>query len=273
MKQFRKFILFFFVPFFLCGCLDVRQEIFVKRDGSGKIIETVMMSKAALKEINDIFSSFSAQKGKKRKKINIYDKEKLMADAAQYGPDVKYVSSKKMSTKTKEGYKVVYAFSDINNLKINQNPGDKTPKISKESKSDAPQENITFEFEKGDPSTLVVSFPSVTKPSKEKKEKVAIKDKEAEQKELNEVGEILKDLYIGITLKTEGEIVETNATYRDENRITILEMDFAKLLDNQSKFESFAKEEPQTVEETKEMLKNLPGFKVELSKKIVAKIR
>ncbi|MFH1830637.1 MAG: hypothetical protein ABH871_07670 [Pseudomonadota bacterium] len=272
MKQFKKIILFI-LPLFLCGCLEVKQEITVNKDGGGQIIETVMMSKSALKELNDFFSSFPAEKGQKTKKIDIYDKKKLEADAAQYGPDVKYVSSKMMNTKTKEGYEVVYAFSDINNLRINQNPGDKGPKTSKDAKSDTKQENITFKFEKGDPSTLIVSFPAPTKSSKEKKQKADKKDKEAEQKELDELREIFKDLYIGITIQTEGEIVETNATYRDGNKITVLEMDFGKLLEDQKNFESFAKKEPQTVEEAKEMLKNLAGFKVELNNKIVAKFR
>jgi len=268
-----KKLLFFFVPFFLCACLEVRQQIVVNKDGGGKIIETVMIPKAVLKELNDIFSSLGSEKGKKREKIDIYDKEKLVADAANYGPDVKYVSSKKMSTKTKDGYQVVYAFNDINNLRINQNPGDKGPKTSKDDKSDSEVENITFKFEKGDPSTLVINFPAMAKASKEKKQKVAKKDKAAEQKEIEEAREIFKDLYIGITVKPEGEIVETDATYRDGNKITLLEMDFGKLVQDAKKFESFAKKEPETVEETKALLKNLPGFKIELNKKVIVKFK
>ena len=266
-----KKLLLFFLPFFLCACLEVKQEITVNKDGGGKIIETVMMSKAMLKQLNDIFSGLGSEKGKKSEKIDLYDKKKLEGDTAQYGPDVKYVSSKKVSTKTKEGYEVVYAFNDINNLKINQNPGDKGPKTSKDEKSDAKVENITFKLEKGDPATLVINFPPMAKPPKEKKQKVAKKDKEAEKKEMDELREMFKDMYIGITIQPEGEIVETDATYRDGNKITMLEIDFGKLVQNEKEFETFAKKEPETVEETKELLKHLPGFKVELNRKVVVK--
>ncbi len=272
MKNIKR-ILLFIVPLVLCGCLEVKQNIVVNSDGSGKIIETVMMSKAMLKELNNIFSGLGSEKGKKREKIDIYDKKKLEADAAQYGPDVRYVSSKKLSTKTKEGYQVEYAFKDINNLRINQNPGDKGPKTSKDEKSDAKQENIMFKFEKGDPATLVVSFPPMVKPSKEKKQKSVRKDKEAEKKEMDEMRLMFRDMYIGITVEPAGDIVETDATYRDGNTVTLLEIDFAKLVENEKEFEKFAQKEPETVEETKTLLKNLPGFKVEMNRKVVVKFK
>lgn len=50
-------------------------------------------------------------------------------------------------------------------------------------------------------------------------------------------------------------------------------MDFSKLLQNEKEFETFAKKEPETVEETKELLKNLPGFKVEMNRKVTVKFR
>jgi len=268
-KQFLPFCLLFFV----CGCLEVSQEIHINKDGGGRIIERVMMAKAALKQLNAFFSSFPSDnksKAKKTEKIDMYDKKKLIADAKNYGPDVEYVSSKKVSSKTQDGYEVVYAFKDINKLRINQNPGDKGPKTS-DSKSEKKEENVTFNFEKGSPSVLTVNFPPMEKAKKEKKEKAAKKDKESTQKEVDQMREMLKDFYIGISVQLEGEIVETNATYRDGNKITLLEMDFNKLLSDEKQFESFAKKEPDTIEETKVMLKNLPGFKIELNRKVEIK--
>lgn len=268
----RKILLVPFLAFFLCGCFEVRQEIVINKNGGGKIIETFMMSKSVINQLNSLFSDLPSSKKQKSQKMDIYDKEKLKKDASNYGPDVKYVSSKKMSTKTKEGYQVEYAFKDINDLKINQNPGDKGPKASG-AKSNAQEENITFKFKKDDPAELIVSFPEKVKPKKEKKKKKVKKDKEAEQKEMEGAREMFKDFYIGITIRPEGEIVETDATYREGNTITILEMDFNKLLADEKQFESFAKKEPETIEETKTLLKNIPGFKVELNKTVVIKFK
>jgi hypothetical protein len=270
MKNHKRLFLFF-LAIFLCGCFEIRQEIVVNKDGGGKIIETLMMSKSIIKQLNEFFSDTSSSKKQKSQEMDIYDKEKLKKDASNYGPDVKYVSSKKMSTKTKEGYQVEYAFKNINDLKINQNPGGKGPKAPGAKSTE--EENITFKFEKGDPSTLVVNFPAKAKAPKEKKKKGVEKDKEAEQKELEGVREMFKDFYVGITIRPEGEIVETDAAYRDGNRITILEMDFNKLLADEKQFESFAEKKPGTIEETKALLKNIPGFKIELNKKITIKYK
>lgn len=256
--------------FFVCGCLEVSQDIHVRKDGSGSIVERVMMSKSALKQLNDFFSSFPSDKKSKPEKMDIYDKKKLVADAANYGPDVEYVKSKKLTSKTMEGYEVEYSFKDINALRINQNPGDKGPKKS-DSKQESKEENVTFHFEKGSPALLTVNFEGQSKPSKKEKQKAQKTSKEDEKKAIDQMREILKDFYIGITVQPEGEIVETNATYREGNKITLLEMDFNKLLSDEKMLETFAKKDPDTIEEAKDLVKKLPGFKIEPNKKVTIK--
>lgn len=268
--SYMKKVLPLLVFFLVCGCLDVSQEIHVNKDGSGRIIERVMMSKSALKQLNAFFSSFPSDKKSKPEKIDIYDKKKLIADAQNYGPDVEYVKSRKLSGKTKEGYEVEYSFKDINTLRINQNPGDKGPKKS-DSKANRKEENVTFHFEKGSPALLTVNFQGQAKPSKEEKRKAGKANKEDEKKAIDQMREILKDFYIGITVQPEGEIVETNATYREGNKITLLEMDFNKLLSDEKQLEIFAEKDPDSVEEAKALLRKLPGFKVEPNKKVTIK--
>ncbi len=255
------------LPLMMCGCFEVSHQIFVNTDGSGRVVERFTMSKAMIKQLDGIFSSLPSAKGSKSNKMDLYDRGKLKEDAKSYGPGVTYVSSKRVSTKTQEGYEVTYAFKDISVLRINQNPGDKGPVSSGAKSKNKKEENITFAFTKGTPARLTVMFPPKQKAPKDKK-KARAKDKAAQQKEMKEVGDILKDLYIGVTIHPEGRIVETDATYNENGTITLLEMDFEKLLGDEKHFRSFVRKEPETIEETKALLKNLPGFKVELNQKI-----
>jgi hypothetical protein len=260
--------MFMLLPFLLCGCLEVSHQIVVNKDGSGKIIERFAMSKAVIAQMNALFSSFPSADGKKEKPIDLYDKKKLKEDAANYGPGVTYVTSKRINTGTKEGYQVEYAFKDINKVRIDQNPSDKTPTAPDKSSS-SKQEPITFRFEKGSPATLTVVFPKeVKKPKKKRRSKEAGKTKAAQKKEADELREIFKDFYIGITVRPQGTIVDTNATYNEGGTVTLLEMDFKKLLTNEKEFQSFIKKEPETVEEAKALLKHMPGFKIELNREI-----
>ncbi len=269
MIRFGK-VLLILLPFFLCGCLEMSQEIFINKDGGGRIVEKFMMSTAAIEKLTGLFAAFPGAEGAKTKKTDMYDRKKLKADAAKYGPGVQYVSSRKLNTDTQEGYEVQYAFKDINTLRINQNPSDKGPKPA-DATSNAKQEDITFQFEKGNPATLTVIFPGKPDFTKEKKRTKDKRDKTAKKQATEEVREFLKDLYIGIKLHPEGKIVETDATYNEDGTITLLEMDFNKLLTDQKEFESFAKKEPESVEEAKALLKKLPGFKIELNEKVVIK--
>lgn len=272
MNRFTK-VLVILLPFLLCGCLEVSQKIIVNKDGGGRIIEKFMMSKQALKMISGFFNALPTAMGSKPSKqeaLNLYDKKKLMADAEKYGPGVKYLSSKMLSTDTKEGYEAEYEFKDITKLRINQNPSGKAPKPS-DATSTAKEENITFLFEKGKPAVLTVLFPGRTDFTKEKKNKGDKRDKTTKEKATDEMREALKDLYIGITVQPEGKIVETDATYNDGGTITLLEMDFKQLLSDDEQFKSFAKADPESVEEAKALLKKIPGFKVEMKDRVTVK--
>ncbi len=54
--------------------------------------------------------------------------EEARSRAGQYGPNVEFVSATPVKTETLGGYKALYAFKDINTLRINQNPKNKTGK-------------------------------------------------------------------------------------------------------------------------------------------------
>ena len=77
------------------------------------------------------------------------------------------------------------------------------------------------------------------------------------------MGQMFKDMKVTIAVEVVGTIEETNAEYRDGSRVTLMEMDFNKLLSDPAKFKALAKENPKTLQEAKVLLKGLDGVKVE----------
>jgi hypothetical protein len=262
----------------LSACFEVQTKVKVKPDGSGTIEEQVMISKEVLKELNEIFSGFAAlgeQKKKKEDEIVIYDKNKLKEEAINYGQGVKYVSSKKLREKDREGYRVKYSFKDINKVKLNQNPGDRAPQAPGEKGSDT-REDITFSLAQGSPAILKINFPitkSEAKKSKSKKARKTKKDKEVTPEELAEMERVLKDMRVVIDVYPQGEIIQTNAMYVDDNKITLMAIDFNQLLADSVRMKEFAQKEPETLEEAKKILKELKGMKIDLNEEITIKFK
>ncbi len=274
MKSVSKILLFLFLVSLTSGCLDVEMKLKLKPDGSGTIEETVLMSD----NIVAMFSSFTEMgDSTEESSFDLFDEEELKTEAAQMGEGVKYVSGEKITFDGKQGYKALYTFEDINKIKMDRDPSSKVPgdEMGMVSEEEESGEYFTFEFTKGDPSTLIINLP------KEEKTEVDVEEEEYEEETDSldtgglgdEMLEMFKDFRIGISLEVDGEIIESNATFQEDNNITLLEMNFGELFETPEKLNEFKKSNPDTFEETAELLKEIPGFKFELKEKVKVKFK
>ncbi|GAH89673.1 unnamed protein product, partial [marine sediment metagenome] len=78
---------------------------------------------------------------------------------------------------------------------------------------------------------------------------------------------------LSLFVEVEGRIVDTNATYRDGSKITIMEMDFGRLLEDEGTFQRLLTVNPQSIEETKKLAKGSPGIKVEPADEVQVRFR
>ncbi|MGA3086713.1 MAG: hypothetical protein ABSE95_18310 [Thermodesulfobacteriota bacterium] len=188
----------------------------------------------------------------------------------QFGPDVKFVSAIPLKTETMSGYKAIYAFKDINTLKVNQNPGNKTKKPGAGEENPAKEENILFKFVKGPVSTLTVTMPKNKEGKEVEVPKGEVQKKgEADPKAAEMAKTFLKDMGIRIALEIDGTILKTNATYRKKSELTIVDLNFGKLIENKNVFEKVIAADPKTIEEAKELIKGIEGLKMEMANPIV----
>jgi hypothetical protein len=272
----------------LAGCLQSNTVITVKPDGSGTIEETFLMSKEFIQQMEAMMQQMAdqmgaAQKGSQdksaKKTFDMFDESKLRNKASDMGIGVTYVLGKKVTTERLEGYRAVYAFKDINKVKLNQNPGESVPSGPGETgdTSEKKKEYVEFRFTKGKPSTLTIRMPSA-KPDPQKKETPGdVKNDEPDEQQAEKMMEQMKmmfqDMKIAMAIDVRGSIVETNATHVEGSRITLMEMDFGKLIQVPEKFREFSLSQPETLEDAKKLMGNIPGIKVDLNKEVFVKIK
>ncbi len=278
------------VCLFLSGCIQNDTVIHVKPDGSGTIEESVALSNALVESLQNMAKGLAEgvadananpdakANSDTEDKVEVPDPfQAMMKDArsreTQYGPDVKFVSATPVKTETMSGYKAIYAFKDINTLRINQNPKSKTgmPADSKDD-SQKKEEIIRFKFIKGPVPTLTVTMPEKTKEDKAaddlKEDKLQNKT-EADPNSAEMMKMFFKDMSMKLVLDIDGTIVETNATYRDKSQLTLFDVHFGKIIENEKAFEMVSAVQPKTIEEMKELIKGIEGLKIEMENPVV----
>ena len=211
----------------LSNCIDVHQVINVKKDGSGTIEETMFISLppelAALGGDQDPLGELL--KGDSQKKR-----------AKEMGEGVELVSSEAIEKDGKKGLKTVFKFSDISKVKLNGDagmsamaegmPGAQPP----EKKGD--DEIIKVGFEKGDTSKLTITTPPM--------KGVDTPDQEVDPTQFAMASQMMKGMRVRVTIKPDGKITKTNASYSDSESVTLADMQMDKLFEDYEKFKAFA---------------------------------
>ena len=281
MKNFVRFLMVGFVALLLNGCMDVESLIKVKADGSGTIEQTVIMGSEfvdMMKGMGDAMGDDSD--GSKTGGSPLIDKEKLAAAAKKMGEGVSFIGVVEHKTDTGEGYIATYAFTDINKIKLDQNPGSNAPTGGED---DEKTEPLIFVFKKGKTSTLTIKSYTGNEPKKGKKSATestddaaaedSAEDEAAEEMAMVMMKQMFNDMRVAMVVEIEGDIVETNATYRKDNRITIMDMDFGELLADEEAFKKFTKSKDQSIENAKKYMKDIPGIKMDMNDELVIKFQ
>jgi len=71
----------------------------------------------------------------------------------------------------------------------------------------------------------------------------------------------------------DGRITETNASYVEDSTVTLMDVDFAKILQDEEKFKELLEANPATIEEMKQLVQDNPGIKVEIEESIRIRFR
>ncbi len=238
------------------GCLQVHTVVRVNTDGSGTIEESVTYGKSIgiLKEVFDADG----------------DELREVKDRSRsYGDGVSYVSSDRIRTNESRGHRAVYAFKDINAVRLNQNPNRVVNTGDRKSKSDAPKtkdEFVTFRLTRGQPARLTILMPQ------EERSSISIrKDRKptpGDEGKLELARWLLGDFAVSTVVEVEGRVVGSNATFRRGSNVTLIDIDLDDLLDSEGFLEEASQYEELSLHDAKTLMKKYPGIKVELNKEV-----
>ena len=253
----------------LAGCMDVDVRIAVKPDGSGTVTERIAMKGP----MAQMLRSMESGEGE-----GFLNREKAESHAAELGEGVTLQSITEVPESDGMGGVAVYAFEDITKLRMNQNPMDgKDPMGEGNDPADGkPEPQMRFAFDPGPPAVLTVVLDqraTIKKRGGGSKSKPAPATKQGEkpdptaEKMLAGIKEMMKGLRISTSVEVAGNIVETNASYRDGNRITLVELEFDKLLELDPD-KAAALQPGADLEAMKEMLADVAGVKIELEREV-----
>ncbi len=253
----------------LAGCFQVATVVHVNPDGSGTVEERMLLSKKVVAQIDAMFQGFAGEGGEKPKGMEIFEPDKLKAQAANMGEGVTYRSGEKVDTAEYTGYTATYAFTDITKLRLNNAGSDAVRAGAGGEKAAALP--MTFHFSKGSPATLTVVHPrekTAEDPAAKAKTEPVSAPAAAPQmpdEEARKFAELFLGMKFQLAVEVNGTIVSTNATHRDGQRLTLIDFDLAKLSDAAANLEKLGMLNGASFDEAMVLLKDIPGMKADLN--------
>jgi hypothetical protein len=253
------------VLFAIGSCIESTTLVRLNKDGTGEVEDTLLMRT----DVIQMLMGVSQEMGEEPGEFELADRAKLEARAQEMGEGVTLKSVENIVTETHQGYRALYTFQDINKVQVNENPDENVPDSGSPGEEAPNKEIITFQFEKAkgkDPASLIINLPREEEGT-EGEGPEEMPEKQSEDM-IDMFREIFKDMKIDVALEVDGKITETNAEHQDGSRIVLMELDFGKIIQNEEAFRELALSNTNSLEETKELIKDVPGIRVEMQDSI-----
>lgn len=237
------------------GCINSASLIRIKPDGSGTIEQTMLVNTAALK---GLMAGMGGAVGKEAASTTLNEADFKRA-AERMG--VRPVSLTPMKQGNFEGQKAIYAFDDINKVRVDQDP-QTGPAVGKISTSRNP---IRFGLTRQGPtSVLTITVDEQVAAEATSKAQDAPPLDSIDPAFMQMLKGVFEGFHVGIDLEVDGKIVKTNADYVNGSRITLLEVDMAGVFADEAKLRALqTKIKPGvSLSELRPYLKDISGVKV-----------
>ena len=242
----KKFLFLALVAvLFLTGCVEYGITVKVNKDGSGQIVEKMLLS-------NQIMNMAKAM-NPSEEGASAFTKEKQMEKAPQFGENVVFDSMKEITTDSKQGYEVIYKFNDVNKIMLSQDTFSESVESMTEGMSmgeeeeelededDYEGENSFFKFEYDKKGNLVINNgfrKAINEAKKEGIEELLEDEDPVSDQELEQSMAMAKMFVQGMkfSMKVEFDnIKDANVPY-ENNQITLFEIDMSKVMKDEATF-------------------------------------
>jgi hypothetical protein len=254
------------------GCFQTVTLIRVNRDGSGTLEERFLLGNRFADMLRSM--SPSAEEGEEAESDpdsaqaaapdpQAVDLEKMRARAAAMGPGVELDTAVPLRSESGAGYRAVFRFPDINLLELRFDPGEAL---------DTPSEPIRFRFTRGSTPRLEILLPE----SGQEQEPRTSGPEAAggpEDSTLHMLRQVYGDMKIRLALEVDGRITESNAAYREGSTVTLLDLDFGRLMQDEEAFRRIASAQPRGLEEMASLAGGNPALKIQTGRSVLVRFR
>jgi hypothetical protein len=241
------------------GCFQIKSAVTVNGDGSGTIVQRLVFSGEALAQLRQL-SAFSGTNGKP---FDPLSEDQARADAAKIGSGVTYVSSAPIDDASGQGRETTYAFKDISGLRLTQQAGGAGASIQGNS-GDSVKQNIGFAVTKlpNGNALLTITVPQANLGAMGLG---GAGRSEATPEQLAVLKQMFAGARLTITVQPAGTLVRSSSPYVSGNQVTLLDVDFDQLMTGSTLERLMTAKTP---DETRAMLKDVPGLTVSLDPEI-----
>jgi len=240
------------------GCINSTALIKVKPDGSGTIEQTLLVNMSAVKGLMGGLGGVQAKESS-----GILNEAEFKRTAERMG--VRPVSLTPMKEGGFEGAKAIYAFDDISQIRVDQDPQmSPTPSGTRGGTSTA-NNPIRFAMVKqGSSSVLTITVDEKAAASATEKASEAPRLENVDPAMMQMIKSMFQGFKVLIDLEVDGKIIKTNADYVNGSRITLIELDVAGIFEDEAKLKALqSKVGPGvTISELRPYLKDIKGVKV-----------
>ena len=246
----------------IAACLDIETLISVRGDGSGTVRERVHLSDEAVEMIRQMEQTA----GGKSSGTGVLDRARLEARSAAMGPGVALVSAEPLPAGEGTGYVALWSFDDIDTLRVEQDPEGAMPSGDDAAggSTEADKASMRFRLQRGETPVLHVASSLARDPASAATAGSDVPTPPAEEQVPAEIlREMFKGMRFEIAIEVEGGIVETNATRHDGRRVTVFELDFDRLLQNDEALALLGASDQPDPTQVMAALRDVPGIHVE----------
>jgi hypothetical protein len=260
----------------LPSCFQHETTITLNKDGSGTLVEESRLGAQMLAMMSQMAEGLGGGGENAQDPLkDMFSEDKAKKRATELGEGVTFEKSEPVNVNGSKGAKVTYRFKDINTLKVrsgdgmkNMSPGGAVPGVEDASKKEDP---VTFAYQDG---KLTVKLPQPKKTDAEKPSDEAAEKPDMDNPEAMEMmKQMFADMKMGIKLVIAPGIAETTATHKEGDTITLMEMDFGKLVQNPEHLKKMSAMDQQDPTAAMEALKGIDGVKFEAKPEITVTLK
>lgn len=253
---------------FTTSCFEQSAVIRLNKDGSGTITETTLLGA----EASAMLEGMAAQGGGEDQDplAKMVDKKVTDAYAKKLGEGVEVEKAGKVEKNGKKGVEVVYKFKDINKVSFLQGGS-----MLEASKAMAPegaevkgpdQKPVTFKYAD---KVLTLSNPQ----NKAAKPAEGAEKPEIDPAQMEMAKGMFKDMRMSFKIELADGIAESTATHVDGNNVTLMDIEFAKLVEDPAKLQKMMEMNDEGPAAMAALFKDTPGVKVEAKEEITVKVK